>query len=329
MTRKRVSRWVKIVLLALVLGLATGCSTRLVPRAEWLATTTPPPATAAVVAAERGTPSPLPASPTLTTGPTATATPPPTDTPPLTPTETPSPPPTDTLAPPPTETLPPPTRTLAPVRPTATRPPLPQPTATPLPPTATPAPTLVATDTPPPTPPLPTLTPPPTTPLATPAPTLLAGCAFLPVTHFGLLWRNTQEVRDLLGCPTAPAVDFPAAEQTFDRGYMFWRGDSLVIYVLTAEGVWSSYPDRWVAGDPEPTTEPPPESHYAPVRGFGRLWRENRALRDALGWPNAPERALRGAAQPFERGLMLLPDRQIIYVLPQGRRWREYRDEYR
>ncbi len=314
--------WLHLGGLALVLSLVAGCSTRLVPRAEWLTTAAPPTATAAAIAGERGPDSPRPASPTASLA--VTATPSPTATPTLTPTGTP-PAPTDTPPPAPTDTLPPPTRTIAPVRPTATRPPAPPP-ATPVPSTSTAEPALTATNTPPTT--LPATTAPPTTPLSTPPPTLIAGCAFLPVTHFGLLWRNTQEVRDLAGCPTAPAVDFPAAEQTFDRGYMFWRGDIALIYVLTAEGVWASYPDRWVAGDLEPTSEPP-EGHYAPVRGFGRLWRENRTVRDALGWPNTPERALRGAAQPFERGQMLLPDRQIVYVLPEGRRWREYRDEYR
>jgi hypothetical protein len=33
----------------------------------------------------------------------------------------------------------------------------------------------------------------------------------------------------------------------------------------------------------------PPEGYYQPVRGFGKLWREE--LRSALGWALAPERS--------------------------------------
>ena len=128
----------------------------------------------------------------------------------------------------------------------------------------------------------------------------------------------------LVGCLTEPMVDFPAAEQTFERGYMYWRGDRAVIYMLTADGTWMSFADTWREGEPEPTTAPAPEGKFVPVRGFGKLWRENRTVRDRLGWANAPERPLRGAAQAFERGTMLWPDRGIIYVLPSGARWREY-----
>ena len=42
-----------------------------------------------------------------------------------------------------------------------------------------------------------------------------------------------------------------------------------------------------------------------PDRGFGKLWREQAALRDRLGWAVGPERRFDGTIQDFGGGFML------------------------
>jgi hypothetical protein len=89
--------------------------------------------------------------------------------------------------------------------------------------------------------------------------------------------------------PTPVAAQIYVAEQRFEDGWMFWLQPVGQLWVLTVneknEGVWSVYEDTFIEGDPEIDPEiVPPEEKYQPVRGFGKLWRENPEVRDALGW---------------------------------------------
>jgi hypothetical protein len=56
------------------------------------------------------------------------------------------------------------------------------------------------------------------------------------------------------------------------------------------ESLWEWYPDTWSADQSE--SDPgivPPEGLVQPVRGFGKVWRENPEVRERLGWGLAPE----------------------------------------
>lgn len=79
------------------------------------------------------------------------------------------------------------------------------------------------------------------------------------------------------------------AEQRFEDGWMFWLQPNSQIWVLTtnAEGqnVWSVYDDTFVDGEAESDPQiVPPENRFQPIRGFGKLWRENPEVRLAIGW---------------------------------------------
>jgi hypothetical protein len=106
--------------------------------------------------------------------------------------------------------------------------------------------------------------------------------------------------------PTAePTEDpFPApitdqiivAEQTFQNGKMFYLQPNQEIWVLInldddTAGVWTRHRDAWMEGMPErdPELVPPDEDLQQPIRGFGKLWRENAAVQEALGWAVEPE----------------------------------------
>lgn len=117
---------------------------------------------------------------------------------------------------------------------------------------------------------------------------------------------------DLLGCPAPfPLIAVPAASQRFERGAMYWissnygrSGDIWVVFFDNARGslVWQLYPDNWREGDPPNGGETAPQGLYEPIRGFGKLWRENAELRQTLGWAVEPERADTATMQYFQGG---------------------------
>jgi hypothetical protein len=94
--------------------------------------------------------------------------------------------------------------------------------------------------------------------------------------------------------PTATTGQIAVAEEVFERGRMFYIQplDQIWVMVVSGEGEgdWSIYPDTFEEGDAE--VDPslvPPEGMYQPERGFGKLWRENPDVREALGWGVTPE----------------------------------------
>jgi hypothetical protein len=106
------------------------------------------------------------------------------------------------------------------------------------------------------------------------------------------------------------------ARQPFERGRLVWIGGGSgladwerVVVVLngTASGAWQRHPDAWQEGQPEsdPAIQPP-VGLYQPVRGFGKVWREQMGGPGApIGWASAPEEGLTGAIQAFQRGVVL------------------------
>ncbi len=95
--------------------------------------------------------------------------------------------------------------------------------------------------------------------------------------------------------PTPIAVPIQYAEQLFENGRMFWLQPIGQIWVLIVtgegQGTWATYEDTFLEGEPEsdPSLVPPEDNMMQPVRGFGKLWRTNDEVRDALGWAVNPE----------------------------------------
>lgn len=105
-------------------------------------------------------------------------------------------------------------------------------------------------------------------------------------------------------CPN-PAQSVSAAGEDFEGGRALWyaalpgstdpRG---TIYIIYNDGSWESFTDNWTTGQPE--SDPsfvPPAGRYQPVRGIGKVWRENPAVRQRLGWAYEPEIAFTGRFQ--------------------------------
>jgi hypothetical protein len=91
--------------------------------------------------------------------------------------------------------------------------------------------------------------------------------------------------------PTAaqPDVIVYSTAQRFESGLMIWRSDTRFIWVLANNSqvftypasVYSDFPDNPIFGDPP--------SRLRPIFGFGKVWGQNSALRDLIGWPVLPE----------------------------------------
>ncbi|MCY4070147.1 MAG: hypothetical protein OXG60_02495 [Chloroflexi bacterium] len=89
--------------------------------------------------------------------------------------------------------------------------------------------------------------------------------------------------------PTPVIGAIYVAEQRFERGWMLWLQPNQQIWLLTVndsdEHLWSVYDDDFVDGDIESDPEiVAPEGKQQPIRGFGKLWRENLEVRTAIGW---------------------------------------------
>lgn len=198
--------------------------------------------------------------------------------------------------------------TVAPTSPSTPTPP--QPTATPLP-TRTPTATSLPT----------------TTRMPTTMPPTATACALRPTGAFASLWSQYQ---DDLGCPGYAAPRFISdAEQLFQHGHMFWRGDVDVYYVVydgggTTQGDWFWFGSKYNEGGLAACTEQAPPGLVKPRSGFGNVWCALGGGDARIGWAldreygfGAELRTVR--VQDFEGGVILQDSdgmrRGLAYVL--------------
>jgi hypothetical protein len=133
-----------------------------------------------------------------------------------------------------------------------------------------------------------------------------------------------------MGCPLTVLSDVIMAEEYFERGTMVWvasmesGGDGLpAIYVTRTSPLplvgWR-FTDTAAEGGTPPPPLTPPVGLYEPIRGFGKVWREQPGVREALGWATEPERAERGLLIPFTSGgaLVWLQSKNFVYVYGPG-----------
>lgn len=95
--------------------------------------------------------------------------------------------------------------------------------------------------------------------------------------------------------PTETIAQIQVAEQVYERGRMVWLQPVSQIWVMIVDeegrGRWLRYEDTFTEGEDPEIDESlnVPEGLLQPERGFGKLWRENPEIRDALGWAITPE----------------------------------------
>jgi photosystem II stability/assembly factor-like uncharacterized protein len=124
-----------------------------------------------------------------------------------------------------------------------------------------------------------------------------------------------------LGCPASEPVETFLARQPFEDGLMIWRKDTTEIYVLTGVGRWQIFDDTWDESQPQddPTLTPPAD-RLQPVRGFGKIWREQGGPQAAIGWATAVESGSEATVQDWSGGTLLtFGPGDILAILNDGR----------
>ncbi|MBI5668122.1 MAG: hypothetical protein HZC41_08940 [Chloroflexi bacterium] len=137
--------------------------------------------------------------------------------------------------------------------------------------------------------------------------TQLPTCQTLPDAVFGTGWSADPAVPGALGCPVQSVAQFRGVTQVFERGVMYWRGDTGEIWAIASSGPAAGR--YWyVTQSAEVMNEDiqPPGGLRVPVRGFGGVWRNTPDVRDALGFARTDEQEVAMQSQRFDGGLLFL-----------------------
>ena len=145
---------------------------------------------------------------------------------------------------------------------------------------------------------------------------------YRPEGAFAELWATDAELRQALGWAAEPRpTEVATAFQPFEGGAMIWREDTRRIYALFNDGSWAAFDDTWTPEEPDrnPNIVPPP-GLFQPIRGFGKVWRNNPQVRAALGWALREEVGHTSPVQTFERGVLIrVGDTTYALVSTAGR----------
>jgi hypothetical protein len=138
------------------------------------------------------------------------------------------------------------------------------------------------------------------------------------------------ELRQELGLVGGPERLLHLGEQSFQGGAMLARADSNEIVVLVrATGRWSSYANGWRPGEVLGPVGARPPGTLEPLRGFGKVWREQPSVKLQLGWAVYQERSAEASGQRFERGTLLRSEHGVLYALFDDGTWRTLIDPSR
>jgi hypothetical protein len=169
-------------------------------------------------------------------------------------------------------------------------------------------------------------------PGATIAATIGVDCDWDAPGGFGTIYNSDPALAARLGCPEgAPpnAVQVLTAWQPFVTGGMIWAQGP--IYVIFSDGRFQRFEDTYNPdSDPISGGETPPANLFEPVRGFGKIWRNNPNVRTNLGWAAQQEAGDNGTVLEFDNGRMIyLPQRGDVLALiddPGGLtgRWQQF-----
>jgi hypothetical protein len=142
---------------------------------------------------------------------------------------------------------------------------------------------------------------------------------------FTPVWQNIPQAQSLVRCPVGAPITMTGVWQSFEHGMMFWRESDRSIFVLSElkirqgqpSDTWWRIDDTWTDAEPERDDSlQVPEGLRQPIRGFGKVWRNNGFIREGLGWATSDERTASLTWQQFEGGFMFTgPDGAPIYVV--------------
>lgn len=143
----------------------------------------------------------------------------------------------------------------------------------------------------------------------------IARCCTLPEGVFRDIWQDDPQHQGELGCPVSghprilPAAwEVQTSFQPFEHGAMIWSDHmgwygQRVIFVLHPDGTYQRFFDTYDPSvDPISGGESAPAGLVEPMLGFGKVWREEPGVREALGWATEMEAPGAGRFQIFSGG---------------------------
>ncbi len=149
----------------------------------------------------------------------------------------------------------------------------------------------------------------------------------VPVNNFNsidALYRNDLGVRARLGSLLAPPGKEPIATLRFERGAMLYRASTRTIYVVAqypdasqAVGIYQTYADTWQPGQDGGGGSAAP-GLFTPKQGFGKVWREHEAVRQALGFATQSDEQTNELVALHFQGGLLIEVRDTIIPGPYG-----------
>lgn len=143
-----------------------------------------------------------------------------------------------------------------------------------------------------------------------PTPVIPVACLYPPPAGVAMLLASDPALQNQLGCAVgAPPITelVSTAAQFFERGAMVYvAGAPGAIYALYSDGRFRRYDDTFISGvDPDSGGETPPAGLTEPIRGFGKVWRNNPEVRGLLGWARGSEMGNTSSLQVFSSGRVL------------------------
>ena len=139
-------------------------------------------------------------------------------------------------------------------------------------------------------------------------------CPAPPPAPFDGVWEGNLSAQEQLGCVSGSPQQRLAAYQSFEHGFMLWSQAEDSIYVLSntaiqqgqATDTWWRLEDTFTESDPAIDEGLfPPEGLLQPERGFGKVWRNNGFVREAIGWATATEEGYDSTWLAFDNGWMV------------------------
>jgi hypothetical protein len=116
-------------------------------------------------------------------------------------------------------------------------------------------------------------------------------------------------------------------EQAYQGGAMLLRNDTHQVLVLVrSTSRWLGFASTWRPGEVLPPAAGRPPGTWEPLRGFGKVWREQPAVKSQLGWPVFEERNAAGAVQSFDNGTLIRTAFGVAYALFHDGTWQSMPD---
>jgi hypothetical protein len=130
-----------------------------------------------------------------------------------------------------------------------------------------------------------------------------------------------------LGASLGASRTVQLGEQAYQGGAMLLRNDTHQVLVLVrSTSRWLGFASTWRPGEVLPPAAGRPPGTWEPLRGFGKVWREQPAVKSQLGWPVFEERNAAGAVQSFDNGTLIRTAFGVAYALFHDGTWQSMPD---